>query len=70
MDHLFKVYESLDSTLSTQTNTPVVFRQSGGSVSPRAGLSLPELFPCTPLTFGAENNTVHVNYIAQLSEPK
>lgn len=70
MDHLFKVYESLHSTLSTQTNMPVVFRQSGGSVGPRARLSLPELLPCTPLTFGADNNAVHVSYISQLSGPK
>lgn len=39
-------------------------------MGPRARLSLPELLPCTPLTFGADNNAVHVSYIAQLSGSK
>lgn len=39
-------------------------------MGPRARLFLPELLPCTPLTFGADNNAVHVSYIAQLSGSK
>lgn len=67
MAYLFKLHESLDPTSSTQTRahrTPLLSSEAVMGLGSR--LCLLELCLCTPLKFGADNNSVHVSYVSQV----